>query len=145
MTVDELFEKSNIKFPKRINMTDAENMLHYLSDKLKVNINYNKSFNIALYAKDVTSEDETISAKNVSKQYGSVALKGTINSLDSSVISEGFEFTASAKNPVMFDSLKFSLVPGWVMWDYSPSLVSFWDETKVLVGEYLTQKNSLGK
>jgi len=131
MAIEEIMEKTIIKFPRPIGRMESENLLCYLSGKLPANISgkieYFKSFRY-----DEKNE-------SVVKENGTLRLTATINSFKDVMVFDSLESRPWDKGISWISAIAFQVVPGWEFLDYHPKVQKLWDQVRGLVNKYFEE------
>lgn len=130
-SIDDMLEKSTIRFPEPLTINEARKLLGYIAKTLPANINYYTSQHFSIYAEN----------KRVAEEPGTPSVTGTIRSLKETFAADSFSSVPADDTPKI-SSLRFSPIPGYELSEHSAEVVKLWKDVKTLAAAYfkLTHK-----
>ena len=128
MSIEKIRELSIIKFPKSVDLREAEGLLIYLAENLPATINYRASHFMSLNG---------WGEKKYTLDYdGTTDIRGTIFApKGGNATMDSFRFEHSTGTSKL-KSIMFNLTPGLELPDYDIGARRMWDNTRNLVKQY---------
>lgn len=138
-SVDEVCERSTVKFEPPITLEQAESLLGYVCVKLPAVIHPKvvRDFRLSPPGGDTPAQYQD---RPVKIRKG-VSLSGDIKHLGGKYESAGFSCDTAEDDPNRIVSLSFSTTPGCERTvDYRPETVQLWDDVKRLAAQYFEER-----
>ncbi|MFH1332434.1 MAG: hypothetical protein ABIH63_04090 [archaeon] len=128
MSIDQVIEETTIGLPKPLSLEETEKLMEYLAKQLPGDVHYKISYNKSIIH---GSKDE-----GLLKFDGSFDIKASIKSHSSGA----YEYLNCEPNELTRDSkisvIKFTMVPGWKLFDYRKEVVGLWHEVRKIIAQY---------
>lgn len=133
ISLEEISDLVRINFPRDLNLEESEDLLKYLAEELRADVDYNIS-----YHKSVNHRD-----KGVKISDGALKITGQIDLLDNS---EKFDYFTIRNSDFIPEThkvgmLEFSRVPGWDINDYREEVRELWGDVRKAVGIYFESRS----
>jgi len=132
MSLDQILEKTIIKLPRPLSLEETEDLIEYIAGQLPADIQYKISHN-----KSVINDPE---GKGLLKFDGSGGITANIKNHKSGAYEnfscEADDLTRDSKISV----IKFTMVPGWKLFDYRKEVVELWHEVGKVIAQYFDLK-----
>jgi len=125
-SLDDMLEKSTIRFPEPLTINETRKLLGYIAKTLPANINYHTSQHFSIYAEN----------KRVADEPGTPSVTGTIRSLKETFAADSFSSKPSDEDITRISSLRFSPMPGYELSEHRPEVVKLWKDVKTLAEAY---------
>ncbi|MBN2142055.1 hypothetical protein JW711_01875 [Candidatus Woesearchaeota archaeon] len=131
--LDERMEPATIRFPRSVELKEAEAVLVYVAQNMPAEVNYKASY----YA--VSRRDKDL---EVRIELGSAQIGGTIHK-------EGRAFDTFESYLHSFNGLiagfRFNLIPGYELSEHRPEVRQLWDETRNVALRYFSEDSRVRK
>jgi hypothetical protein len=131
MAIDEVIDRATINFPGHLNLRNAERLLQYISENLPGNVHYFiENHNNFLYDRE--------KGKPV-KDRGTLKISANFSDSKEALYFDTAQLEPWSKNTSYVSSMRFQMIPGWELLDYS-RVLPLWDNVRKLVGEYFDKR-----
>jgi len=132
MSIDEIMEKTVIKLPEELSLSESEKLLAYIAGQLPGDVNYQTTyFRSILHSVHTDSTPEKMSTHE-----GTSSIVGTFVSHKTPGVYGSFRFGSSREGTSKLDAIRFELVPGWDLHDYSTEVIRLWDDVREKTMQY---------
>jgi hypothetical protein len=129
--LEELINKTNINFPRKIFLRDVEHLFLRIAEDLHGNIRYSllENKNIGYFAGNQIFQRESTDIQIT----GAIITKETV---DLNV----FRLKTVENVSSLFTGIEFQLTPEWKLENYRPEVVQLWDKVKNSVEKFFAYK-----
>ncbi len=129
-SLDEVTEKTTIKFGKPLTQEGIEDLLLYIAKEMPANINYNASYHRSLLR----------TGHGIRGQKGSVTVSAQIVGCKNPLAFDCFESILLEGDSSKISAIAFNRVPGWELHDYRQEVRALWGQVREVVGRYFSQE-----
>ncbi|GEM_PF-3399407 len=144
MSLEDVLAKSEIIFPRSLELDDMKELLeHYNTEgRLAVFYQLTSKYDLGYPLLPIGVENPLdLREESVS------SLNGRITDPNSPFAYDSFEteiLTLDDEDSTrVFKKLKFGLIPGYELSEYRPEVIALWDKTRILTSEYFELLNKL--
>ncbi len=131
MTLEDVLAKSEIIFPRFLNLDEMNGLLEYYNTKGKIAVRYQLTMQHDLGIPLPPSKTEDpLDLRN----FYLLTLSGRITSLQDHYALDSFEVLGQHEQGIK--GLRFQLIPGYELNEYRPEVVALWNKVKTLTEKY---------
>jgi len=125
VSLDDILEKSTVRFSEPLTIHEIKKLLEYIAKTLPARISYHASQHFFIYGKNEGDLTEP----------GTPSVTGTIASLNEIFATDSFSSVPSDGIPKI-SLLRFSPIPGYTLTEHRLEIVSLWEDVKTLAEAY---------